>query len=147
MAAIWQFAEPWLRPLLPLAFFVIAAWLLHHEFKAIKAEDVASSLRSIPVANVLAAMAFTFCNYIVLIGYDWFGTRLVKHPLSFKQVSIVSLLSYAFSNSLGVIFGGTPIRARLYSAWGMSSAEIIRMLIFIGMAFWMGLFSLLAFYF
>ncbi len=133
---------PWLHPLLPYVFFLLAAWLLHHEFKSIKAEEVASSLRSMPIGNVLAAMAFTLANYMVLIGYDWFGVRLVRHPLSLKQVTVASLLAYAFGNSLGVLFGGTPIRVRLYSAWGMSGSEIIRLLIFISMAFWMGLFSL-----
>ncbi len=133
---------PWLRPLLPYAFFLLAAWLLLHEFKSIQAEEVASSLRSMPLQYVLAAVAFTVANYVVLIGYDWFGVRLVQHPLSIKQVTIASFLSYAFGNSLGVLFGGTPIRVRLYSSWGMPGSEIIRLLIFISMAFWMGLFSL-----
>ncbi len=141
-AILWESAVARMRPLLPFAFFLIAAWLLHHEFKSIKAEDVAASLREIPVSAVLAAIALTAANYAVLVGYDWFGVRLVKHPLSFKQITIASLLSYAFSNSLGAVFGGTPVRVRLYSAWGMSRAELIRMLIYISLAFWMGLFLL-----
>ncbi len=141
-AVLWESASARLRPLLPLGFFLMAAWLLHHEFKSIKAEDVAASLREIPVSAVLASIALTAANFAVLIGYDWFGVRLVKHPLSFKQITIASLLSYAFSNSLGAVFGGTPVRVRLYSAWGISRAELIRMLIYISLAFWMGLFFL-----
>ena len=137
----WEFASPWLRSALPVILFVVAAWLLHHEFTSIKAADVVVSLRSLPVSAILLAILLTACNYVVMIGYDWFGVRLVNHPLSLKQVSIASLLSYAFSNSLGFVFGGTPVRVRLYSAWGMSGAEIVRMLVFISMAFWMGLFS------
>ncbi|TWU56353.1 bifunctional lysylphosphatidylglycerol flippase/synthetase MprF [Rubripirellula reticaptiva] len=132
----------WLRPLLSGAFFAIALWLLHHEFNAYEAADVAASFRSIPINVVLAALFFTACNYTVMIGYDWLGVKLVKHPLSFKQVTIASLLYYAFSNSLGALFGGTPVRVRLYSGWGMTSPEIVRLIVVIATAFWVGLFSL-----
>ncbi len=137
----WELASTWLKPAMPVILFVVAAWLLHHEFASIKAADVVVSLRSLLLSAILLAILLTACNYVVMIGYDWFGVRLVNHPLSFKQVSIASLLSYAFSNSLGFVFGGTPVRVRLYSAWGMSGTEIVRMLVFISMAFWMGLFS------
>ncbi len=132
----------WLRPLLSIVFFAIAMWLLHDEFKSYKAADVAASFRSIPITAVLAALFLTACNYAVMIGYDWLGVKLVKHPLSFKQVTIASLLYYSFSNSLGVVFGGTPVRVRLYSGWGMTSPEIVRLIVFIATAFWIGLFSL-----
>lgn len=131
-----------IRTTLTIVFFAVAMWLLHHEFKQYKAEDVAASFRSLPLSAVLVSLFFTVCNYAVMIGYDWLGVRLVKHPLSFKQVTIASLLYYSFSNSLGAIFGGAPVRVRLYSGWGMPSPEIVRLIVFIGTAFWIGLFSL-----
>ncbi|QDV85867.1 bifunctional lysylphosphatidylglycerol flippase/synthetase MprF [Planctomycetes bacterium TBK1r] len=131
-----------LKPLATIVFFAIALYLLHHEFKQYKIHDIASSFRAIPITAVLAALFFTVCNYTVMIGYDWLGVKLVKHPLTFKQISIAALIYYAMSNSLGVLFGGTPVRVRLYSGWGMSGAEIMRLIVFIGTAFWIGLFCL-----
>lgn len=131
-----------IRNILTLVLVVIALWLLRHEFQSINAAEVAASFRSLPWWAILAALFFTACNYSVLIGYDWLGARLVKHPLSFRQVTVASLLYYAFSNSLGTLFAGTPVRVRLYSSWGMSSQEIVRMIFFISAAFWMGLFTL-----
>jgi uncharacterized membrane protein YbhN (UPF0104 family) len=113
----WADKSPWLKPAISIVFFAIAMWLLHHEFAQFKAADVAESFRSIPRTAIITALFFTLCNYAVMIGYDYLGTRLVKHPLSLKQISIASLLYYSVSNSLGSILGGTPIRVRLYSGW------------------------------
>ena len=140
--ALWVKLSPLLGPAASLVFFAVALWLLHHEFKSLKASDVAASFRSLSRWSVLAALLLTACNYVVLIGYDWLGVKLVNHPLSAKQISVTALLYYSFSNSLGVVFGGTPVRARLYSAWGMTSPEIVRLIVFIGVAFWIGLFTL-----
>lgn len=131
-----------LKPLVTIVFFAIAMYLLHHEFKQYNIHEIANSFHAIPITAAVAALFLTACNYTVMIGYDWFGVKLVKHPLSLKQISIAALLYYAMSNSLGILFGGAPVRARLYSGWGMSSAEIMRLILFIGVAFWIGLFCL-----
>ncbi len=138
----WLRAWQWLRPLASLAFFLFALWLLHHEFRSLKASDIAAALRGMPSWKVVAALLLTACSYVVLTGYDWLGVRLVNHPMSTKQTAIASSLSFAFSNCLGTIFGSTPIRFRLYSAWGLTSPEIVRLITFVWLAFWIGLCSL-----
>ncbi|MGI9472928.1 MAG: bifunctional lysylphosphatidylglycerol flippase/synthetase MprF [Rubripirellula sp.] len=139
---LWGTYAPVLRPCLMLVVFFSALWLLHHEFKSMRYSDVVASFEALSTKSILAAILFTAANFVVMIGYDWFGVRLVNHPISTKQVATASLLSYAFSNSLGVFLGGAPVRARLYSSWGMSSSEIVRLVLLIGAAFWLGLFSL-----
>jgi phosphatidylglycerol lysyltransferase len=129
-----------IRNILSVTAFAVAMWLLFHEFSSYKAEDVALSLRSLPWWVVAAALFFTACNYLVLIGYDWLGVRAMKYPLSFRQVSIAAMLYYAFSNALGVVLGGAPVRVRMYSAWGMPSQDIVRLLVLIAASFWVGLF-------
>lgn len=139
---IWGTYAPVLRPCFMLVVFFSALWLLHHEFKTMRYADVVASFKALSWGSILAAIAFTAGNFLVMIGYDWFGVRLVNHPISTRQVATASLLSYSFSNSLGVFLGGAPVRARLYSSWGMSSTEIVRLVLLIGAAFWLGLFSL-----
>lgn len=111
-----------LRNVLTVIFLAVALWLLHHEFASIKADGVAKNIRSMPWRAVLAALFFTVCNDCVLIGYDWLGVRFVKHPLAFRQVSVAALLYYAVSNSLGAVFGGTPVRCRQSKVGCTSSA-------------------------
>ncbi|MDB4353322.1 bifunctional lysylphosphatidylglycerol flippase/synthetase MprF [bacterium] len=139
---VWAAYAPLLRPGLMLVVFFAALWLLHHEFKAMKYADVVASFHALSNGEILAAIGFTAANFMVLIGYDWFGVKLVKHEVTARQVTTAALLSYAFSNSLGVFLGGAPVRARLYSSWGMPSSEIVRLVLVIGVAFWLGLFSL-----
>jgi phosphatidylglycerol lysyltransferase len=139
---VWVRTSPYLRSALMLIVFFGALWVLHHEFNSIKAKDVADSFHALPHVAVLAALTLTVANYVVMMGYDWLAIKLIRHPVSNRQVAIASFLSYAFSNSLGSVFGGTPIRFRLYSAWGLSVPEIIRLIFFISFAFWIGLLSL-----
>ncbi|MCA9159243.1 MAG: bifunctional lysylphosphatidylglycerol flippase/synthetase MprF, partial [Planctomycetales bacterium] len=140
--AAWMSIAPYARPAMTVIVFCAALWLLHHEFSTIKLKDVAASFRSLSTFAIMAAITLTMANYIVLIGYDWLGVRLIGHPVTNKQIVTASLLSYAFSNSLGTVLGGTPIRFRFYSAWGLSAPEIVRLIFFIGFAFWLGLLTL-----
>ncbi len=143
----WRFLEPAIRPGLMLLVFFASLWLLHHEFKSMRYEDVVASFRAISGKSIAAAIAFTAANFVVMIGYDWLGVRLVEHRVSSKQVVLASLLSYAFSNMLGVFLGGAPVRARLYSSFGMPPSDIVRLVLVIGVAFWLGMFSLAGFLF
>lgn len=122
--------------------FVAAFWLLHHEFSTMNFRDVAHSFRSIPVSSLLLAVALTIANYGVMIGYDAIAVRLVGHRVTAGQIATTSLLSYAVTNSLGTILGGTPVRFRLYTAWGLSTTEVIRLIYYISIAFWIGLATL-----
>ncbi len=133
--SVWQY----LRPAIPVVLFVLVLVLLQREFSKFDLAEIRLSFRSISGFAIAAAIGLTICNYVLLIGYDWLGVRLVQHPIKFRQVALAALLSYAFSNSLGFILGGTPIRVRLYTAWGMSAAEVVRLVIMIGFAFWLGL--------
>jgi len=137
-SSLWKYV----RTAIPLIVFGCVLWLLYLEFNKFSPDEVRASFHSISPLAIVAAIALTVCNYAVLVGYDWLGTRMVQHPVSLKQVTIASLLSYAFSNSLGFVLGGTPVRAKLYSAWGMSSSEVVRLVLMIGFAFWAGMLAL-----
>ncbi|MCA9008996.1 MAG: bifunctional lysylphosphatidylglycerol flippase/synthetase MprF [Planctomycetaceae bacterium] len=133
---------PHLRTLMTVIVFVAAFWLLHHEFSTMNFRDVADSFRSIPLSSLLLAVALTIANYGVMIGYDAIAVRLVGHRVTAGQIATTSLLSYAVTNSLGTLLGGTPVRFRLYSAWGLSTTEVIRLIYYISIAFWIGLVTL-----
>ena len=74
---VWAAYAPLLRPCMMLFVFFAALWLLHHEFKTMKYADVVASFHALSNGEILAAMGFTVANFMVLIGYDWFGVKLV----------------------------------------------------------------------
>lgn len=135
----WHQAWPYLRSTLTACVFFAAFWLLYHEFGSLSLSGIASSFRSIPVSSVLLAVVLTAANYGVMIGYDAIAIRMIHGTISAKKIASASVLSYAFTNLLGTVIGGTPIRFRLYSAWGLTIAEIVRLIYYITLAFWMGL--------
>lgn len=87
----WMSIAPYARPAMTVIVFCAALWLLHHEFSTITLKDVAASFRSLSTFAIMAAIALTMANYIVLIGYDWLGVRLIGHSVGNKQIVTASL--------------------------------------------------------
>ena len=131
----------WLGPALILGLIAGAFALLHHELHHYKIADIRESMQAIPVSKLAACFVLTAINYVILIGYDLIGIRSTGHPLPLKKVAFASFTGFVMSYNFGSLLGGA-VRIRLYSSFGMSSAEIVRMMIAIGTTFWLGTFAL-----
>lgn len=129
-------------PFLVLLILAGALWLLHAELRQYNWNDVFGSLVAISRVNLGLAAALTVANYTILIGYDLLGLRYIRQQMSFYRVALASFLSYAVGNSFGLLLGGTTIRYRLYSGWGLSSVEIVKLVLLLSVTFWIGLFAL-----
>jgi phosphatidylglycerol lysyltransferase len=132
----------WLGPTLVLAVLAGALFLLHHELKHYKVSDVRESLNAIPVWKLAACLGLAALNYAILIGYDLLAIHSIGHPLPLRRVALASFAGFVMSYNFGTLLGGAPVRIRLYSSYGMSAAEIVRMMVAIGTTFWLGTFAL-----
>jgi phosphatidylglycerol lysyltransferase len=121
---------------------VAALWLLHNELRAYHLHDFLKSLAAIPAPKLWLAVGLTVLNYLILIGYDWLGIRYIRHPMSFPQIALASFLGSAVGNNFGTVLGGATIRVRLYTAWGLSAVEIVKLVLILSVTFWIGLFAL-----
>jgi phosphatidylglycerol lysyltransferase len=119
-----------------------ALWLLHHELRDYTLHSILHSLAGIPSHRLWLAFGLTVANYVILIGYDWVGIRYIRHPMSFPRVMLASFLGYAVGNNAGTVMGGSAIRLRLYTAWGLSAVEIVKLVILLSVTFWIGLCAL-----
>ncbi len=88
------------------------------------------------------AGGLAFLSYIVLIGYDFLAVRSIEHPLPVKKIAFGSFVGFAISYTLGALLGGTSVRYRMYSSWGLTTVEILRLLVTVGITFWLGVFAL-----
>lgn len=122
--------------------FAGAAWLLYNELKHYRVRDIRHSLSMIPSLRVWLAVGLTALNYLILIGYDFLAVRSIRHPLPLGRVSLASFTGFATSYNFGALLGGTSVRYRLYSAWGMSAVDIVRLVLMLGFTFWFGIFGL-----
>ncbi len=125
-----------------LVMFVAALWFLHLELQKYSLEEFKQGLLRIPAWNLVLAILFTLLNYAILVCYDWLGIWYIRHPMKFGRVALASFLGYSVGNNFGLLFGGSTIRYRLYSTWGLSAAEIVKLLFILAISFWIGLFAL-----
>ena len=130
-------------PVVVAGLFFAALAVLHHELRQYHFHDIVADLKAIPLGWILAALGATTCGYLVLTGYDALAVRYVRHPLPFRKTAFVSLLSYAFSNNIGMGgLSGGAVRYRLYSAWGMPPAAIASVIGFCALTVWLGFLAL-----
>jgi phosphatidylglycerol lysyltransferase len=139
-----------LSPLLGLALFGFALWLLHRELRNYHYADLVRELRNLPRARLWWAVGLTVVSWAVMTLYDGLGVRYVRRRLSYGRIATASLVGYGVSMTLGFpLLTGAPLRYRMYSRWGLSPGEIARIIAFYSTTFWLGLlavggFSLLA---
>ena len=125
-------------PLLIFVVFSVALWLLHQELRNYHLKDFLQSLQNIPTKNLLMAVGLTVAGYTVLIGYDWLAIYYLEKKLALRRISLASLLGYAIGNSCSSLLGGSTVRYRLYSAWGLSTVEIVKLVVFLSVTLWLG---------
>ena len=138
----WQRIRRWAGPVLVLVVLAAALTLLYRELHKYHYHEVKESISKIPGWRLAACLGLTALNYLLLIGYDLIAIRSIGHPLPLPKVALASFAGFATSYNFGALLGGTPVRIRLYSSFGMSAAEIVRMMVAIGTTFWMGVFAL-----
>ncbi len=134
----WRFVGP----VVVLLILFGALWLLYREIRHFDFAKVAEAIHSIPASHLAAAIGLTVLNYLVLIGYDLLNIRSLGHSFSAKKIALASLISYMVSNTLGMLLGGTSVRYRIYSTWGLKGFEVVELVALLGLTFWLGVFAL-----
>ena len=131
-------------PVIALLFFIIALTVLFNELRHYHLRDIRHALAEIPSKNILLCALVTGLNYLLLTSYDAMALHFAGKTLPYPKVAFTSFLSYAFANntgSLSIITAGS-VRYRLYGGWGLSSLEIVKVITFCMITFWIGYFTL-----
>jgi phosphatidylglycerol lysyltransferase len=132
-----------LGPILGLGLFVLAALILHHELAEYHYRDVLEHLRAIPFQHLLLALALTAVSYLALTGYDALAMRWIRSPIRYGRIALASFIAYVFSHNVGLsFFGGSAVRYRMFTSWGVSPPELARAIAFNVLTFWLGFLTL-----
>ena len=136
--------DPWwlarVTPVLVVVLFGGALWVLQRELARYHYHDILHTLESLPVARLGIAVALTLLGYLALTGYDQLSLVYIRKPIGFARTTFTSFIAYTFSNTLGLpLLTGGSIRLRLYSAWGLSAAEIGQAVAFSATTFFLGI--------
>jgi phosphatidylglycerol lysyltransferase len=129
-----------LSPLVGLLLFAAALWVLNREVRHLSLHGLSEAIRSLPPRAVALAALFTVLNYVILTGYDQLAFVYIRRAIARWQVAMASFVGYAIANNVGfALLSGTSARYRFYSRWGLSGADISRVVVFYSGTFWLGL--------
>jgi phosphatidylglycerol lysyltransferase len=132
-----------LGPLLGVLLFAVAIAILHREVSEYHYRDVLEHLDAISSSRVAAAVLLTALGYLSLTGYDTLAFRWIKKPLRYPRIALASFIAYVFSHNVGLsFFGGSAVRYRMFTSWGVAPAELARAISFNVITFWLGFFGL-----
>ena len=130
-------------PLLGLVLFALAAAVLQRELTEYHYGDVVAHLRAIPRTRVAVAFGLTALGYLALTGYDALALRFVGRALAYRRVALASFVAYVLSHNLGFAFlSGSAVRYRMLTSWGVTAAELGRIVSFNVTTFWLGFLAL-----
>jgi len=130
-------------PLLSVAMLCLALWALHRLASEVSYREVARYVHGLENHRIALAVLLTAGSYGMMILYDWFGLATIGKRLPGPQVSLISFISYAFSNALGMalLISGS-IRYRFYIQAGLTTAEVAKVVVYTTLSFWLGLCAL-----
>jgi uncharacterized membrane protein YbhN (UPF0104 family) len=131
-----------IAPILVLTIIGIAGFILYRELRQHSFEDYRRALVQIHSWRMGLCVGLMAVNYLVLIGYDYIAVRSTGHPLPLRRIAFASFVGFAMSYNFGSLLGGGSVRYRLYSYWGLKPAEIVQLVMILGITFWFGVFGL-----
>ncbi|HUU98710.1 MAG TPA: bifunctional lysylphosphatidylglycerol flippase/synthetase MprF [Phycisphaerae bacterium] len=130
-------------PLFALLMFALALSALHHLLREHHLRDVLAAAGQIPARQLGWAMLLTALCYLTLTGYDAVALLYIRRPLAYPKIAVASFVSYAFSMNLGFApVTGSAVRYRVYSGWGLTAVDVAKIVVFCGIAFWLGFIAL-----
>ncbi len=129
--------------LFSVAVFVLALFVLHRTLGRFDMGQVLSTARSYPAAVLVGGLLCAMGSYVALSGFDWLGLRHVGRPVPVGWTMLISFVSHAVSHNAGfAVLTGGSIRLRMYSAFGLSMAEVGGVIAFAGLTFALGVAAL-----
>lgn len=128
-----------LPALLGIALLFGAIWAAEHTFRHLRLGDIVRAIEGIAPRALAVAFGITVLSYGVLTIYDRLGTIYAGHRLPYPRVAFASFCAYALSHNLGFgALSGAAVRYRLYSQWGLTPAQIAKVVAFCGLTFGLG---------
>ncbi len=121
-----------------VAVFSAAVFVLHRELRDYSLRDIEQRLSLLSWGQLAAALALTATSYTLLTGYDWLALHYIDRSLSYSRIALASFVSYVSSYNFGAILGGSTMRYRLYSTFGLSAVEVVKIIAICTLTFVLG---------
>lgn len=130
---------PWLAAVV----FCIAAVLVWRTVQKHGLAEIGRVLREIPAPDLALAGACAAGSYLCLTFFDFLGLRYVNAKVAYPKAALASFTALSVGHNVGLaaLSSGT-IRYRFYNRWGVSEADVARVVVFCGLTVAIGLLCL-----
>ncbi|XRD88168.1 bifunctional lysylphosphatidylglycerol flippase/synthetase MprF [Dyella nitratireducens] len=134
----------WLRrfagPVLSVLMLCLALWALYRLAGEVSYHQVGEYMHRLRRGRIGQAIVLTALGYAVMPLYDLFALNSIGRSLPKPRVALISFISYAFSNTLGMaMLVSGSIRYRFYIQAGLSTLDVAKVVLFCTISFWLGL--------
>jgi glycosyltransferase 2 family protein len=129
-----------LQPLIGVAAFGLAAFLVYRALRQHSMGEIIDSLRSISLGHLALGAALTAISFLCLTGYDALAVRYTERDLPYRKMALVSFIALSIGHTLGLAaLSSGAVRYRFYTQWGLSPGDVGRIVLFCGMTVALGL--------
>ncbi|MFT3964326.1 MAG: bifunctional lysylphosphatidylglycerol flippase/synthetase MprF [Sphingobium sp.] len=126
-----------------LALAALGFAALAHLLREVHLHDIRQAWSRIGAERFAAAALLTVASYLALTLYDVLALRTIGRPLPWRVAALASFTSYTLSHNLGLsLLTGGSARYRVYSAEGLGTGDVARVVAVAGMTFWGGVLAL-----
>lgn len=123
-----------------ITIFIIALLFLEKQLKEYNFNEILNHIDSIDIKIVLFSLFLVILNHLILTLYDFLAFKHFKIKLEHRNIFITSFISFVFGNNIGFSgFSSSAIRMRMYSYWKIPLSNILEIIIFSLISFWVGL--------
>lgn len=141
--------QKWQRPatvVLPLLALLFTASIAAPKLLAsLKGGQVFAIVAGISHGKIAAALALTAISHALLGVQEVLGLRSLGHRIQWQTAARGAFTSYALSHNLGLapVTGGSA-RLHIYTRNGIPAADVARLIVVTGCAFWAGILMIAA---
>lgn len=123
-----------------LVIIAIAGYVLYNILYDVDWQRVFVAFREMDKITLALAGLAVAGAYFTLTFYDYFALRTIgaKH-VPYRVAALSGFSSYAIGHNIGAtIVSGGLVRYRIYTAWGLSGGDVVRIIFIAGLTFWLG---------
>ena len=133
----------WVKPALAILGILLAAFLLWRALNNYSWHEIVSALKTIPRSRIAFALAFAALSYFCLSWFDWLALRYVESEIPYRRSALASFVALSLGHNIGfAALSSGAIRYRYYSRWGVSPADVAKIVVFCGVTVGLGLIAL-----
>jgi glycosyltransferase 2 family protein len=118
----------------------VAGYLIYQALTRYTLDEIVASVTSVPLDHVARMGLFAAASYLCLTGFDAMAVRYVGRSLPYARVAMISFVALSIGHNVGfAALSSGAIRYRLYSQWGLSAAEVAKVILFCALTVALGL--------